>query len=96
MSQPSLFGSVTWSVSRLTQHIRTLLESDVTLQDIWVRGEISNLGKPASGHIYFTLKDANASLRGVMWRTDAAQLNLPLRDGMEIEAHGSAHRLRCI
>jgi len=88
MSQPSLFGSVTWSVSRLTQHIRTLLESDVTLQDVWVRGEISNLGRPASGHIYFTLKDANASLRGVMWRTDAARLNLPLRDGMEIEAHG--------
>jgi len=88
MSQPSLFASVTWTVSRLTQHIRTLLETDVVLQDVWVRGEISNLGRPASGHIYFTLKDANASLRGVMWRPDAARLNLPLRDGMEIEAHG--------
>ena len=88
MEQPSLFSSVTWTVSRLTQHIRMLLESDVTLQDVWVQGEISNLGRPASGHIYFTLKDANASLRGVMWRTDASRLNLPLRDGMEIEAHG--------
>ena len=88
MSQPSLFNSVTWTVSRLTQHIRTLLETDVTLSDVWVRGEISNLGRPASGHIYFTLKDANASLRGVMWRADAARLNLLLRDGMEIEAHG--------
>jgi exodeoxyribonuclease VII large subunit len=88
MSQPSLFASVTWTVSRLTQHIRTLLESDVTLQDVWVQGEISNLGRPASGHIYFTLKDAGASLRGVMWKGDARRLILPLQDGMEIEAHG--------
>ena len=88
MSQPSLFASVTWTVSRLTQHIRTLLESDVTLQDVWVQGEISNLGRPASGHIYFTLKDAGASLRGVMWKGDTRQLTLPLQDGIEIEAHG--------
>jgi exodeoxyribonuclease VII large subunit len=88
MSQPSLFASVTWTVSRLTQHIRTLLESDVTLQDVWVQGEISNLGRPASGHIYFTLKDAGASLRGVMWKGDARRLTLPLQDGMQIEAHG--------
>jgi len=88
MSQPSLFNSVTWTVSRLTQHIRTLLESDVTLQDVWVQGEISNLGRPASGHIYFTLKDANASLRSVMWKGDARRLSLPLQEGMEIEAHG--------
>jgi exodeoxyribonuclease VII large subunit len=88
MSQPSLFASVTWTVSRLTQHIRTLLETDVTLQDVWVQGEISNLGRPASGHIYFTLKDANASLRSVMWKGDARRLTLPLQDGIKIEAHG--------
>jgi exodeoxyribonuclease VII large subunit len=88
MSQPTLFASVTWTVSRLTQHIRALLESDVVLQDIWVQGEISNLGRPASGHIYFTLKDSGASLRSVMWKGDARRLTLPLQDGMEIEAHG--------
>ena len=88
MSQPSLFASVTWTVSRLTQHIRTLLESDITLQDVWVQGEISNLGRPASGHIYFTLKDGGASLRGIMWKGDARRLMVPLQDGMEIEAHG--------
>ena len=88
MSQPSLFASVTWTVSRLTQHIRTLLETNVTLQDVWVQGEISNLGRPASGHIYFTLKDAGASLRSVMWKGDARRMSLPLQDGMEIEAHG--------
>jgi len=88
MSQPSLFASISWTVTRLTQHIRNLLESDVTLGDIWVRGEISNLSKPASGHIYYTLKDPNASLRCVMWKGDSRQLDIPLRDGMEIEMHG--------
>ena len=77
-----------WTVSTLTKYIRDLLEGDVTLQDVWVQGEISNLSRPASGHIYFTLKDAGASLRCVMWRTDAARLKLPLQDGMAIETHG--------
>ena len=69
--QPSLFASVQWTVSTLTKYIRDLLEADMTLQDVWVQGEISNLSRPASGHIYFTLKDAGASLRCVMWRTEA-------------------------
>ncbi|HUI88080.1 MAG TPA: exodeoxyribonuclease VII large subunit [Anaerolineales bacterium] len=86
--QPSLFGSVQWTVSALTKYIRDLLEANVTLQDVWVQGEISNLSRPASGHVYFTLKDAGASLRCVMWRTDAARLKLPLQDGMAIETHG--------
>ncbi len=53
-----------------------------------MEGEVSNLSRPASGHVYFTLKDKNASLRCVMWKTDAARLRLGLRDGMAIEAHG--------
>jgi len=56
---------------------------------VWVRGEISNVSRPASGHLYFTLKDAGASLRAVMWKVNASRLKLPLRDGMEVEAHGS-------
>ena len=86
--QPSLFASVQWTVSALTKYIRDLLEADASLQDVWVSGEISNFSRPASGHIYFTLKDAGASLRCVMWRTDAARLKLPLQDGMAIETHG--------
>ncbi|MBX3038812.1 MAG: exodeoxyribonuclease VII large subunit [Anaerolineales bacterium] len=85
--QPNLFSS-TLTVSQLTFHIRKLLENDAQLQDVWVSGEISNLSKPNSGHIYFTLKDKNASLRCVMWRTDAARLRINLQDGMAIEAHG--------
>ncbi len=86
--QPSLFASVQWTVSSLTKYIRDLLEGDGSLQDVWVQGEISNLSRPASGHIYFTLKDAGAALRCVMWRTDAARLKLSLQDGMAIETHG--------
>ena len=89
--QPSLFPAPTaqtFTVSKLTFHIRKLLEENESLQDVWVQGEISNLSRPASGHIYFTLKDANASLKCVMWKTSAARLNLALRDGMEVEVHG--------
>lgn len=88
MTQPTLFASVQWTVTRLTAHIRQALESDPVLQDLWVRGELSNVSRPASGHLYFTLKDASASLRGVMWKSEASRLKMPLRDGMEVEAHG--------
>jgi len=89
--QPSLFPvpiPQTFTVSKLTFQIRKLLEENEVLQDVWVQGEVSNLSRPASGHVYFTLKDANASLKCVMWKTSAARLNLSLRDGMAIEVHG--------
>ncbi len=86
--QPTLFSSVHLTVSQLTFHIRKQLENDPTLQDVWVEGEISNLSRPNSGHVYFTLKDKNASLRCVMWKTDAARLRVNVQDGMAIEAHG--------
>lgn len=86
--QPTLFSSVHLTVSQLTFHIRKQLEDDPTLQDVWVDGEISNLSKPASGHIYFTLKDKNASLRCVIWKLDAGRLRVNLQDGMAVEVHG--------
>ncbi len=86
--QPSLFTSQQWTVSKLTFYIRKRLEEDEILQDVWVQGEISNLSRPASGHVYFTLKDSNAALKSVMWKTSAARLGLTLQDGMEVEVHG--------
>lgn len=86
--QPSLFSALRFTVSQITLHIRKQLENDPALQDVWVEGEISNLSRPISGHIYFTLKDKNASLRCVMWKTDAVRLRLSLRDGMAVEARG--------
>ncbi len=86
--QPSLFAPVQWTVSSLTKYIRDLLETEKTLQDVWVDGEISNLSRPASGHVYFTLKDAGASLRGVIWKTSVSRLKLVLQDGMAVTVHG--------
>jgi exodeoxyribonuclease VII large subunit len=88
--QPTLFPQDVqqWTVSKLTFYIRKLLEENETLQDVWVQGEISNLSRPASGHVYFTLKDSSAALRCVMWKTNAARLRMPLQDGKEIEVHG--------
>ena len=85
--QPDLFSS-TLTVSQLTVRIRRLLEDNPELQDVWVEGEISNLSRPASGHIYFTLKDKNASLRCVMWKTDAARTRPSLQEGGAVEVHG--------
>lgn len=89
MNQPSLFQVRRWSVTELTRHLRRILESDDSLQDTWVQGEISNLSRPSSGHIYFTLKDSGAALRCVIWKGDAARLRgIPMQDGLSIEAHG--------
>jgi exodeoxyribonuclease VII large subunit len=57
MLQPTLFPPPSLSVSEITRYLRELFESDEILRDVWVQGEISNLSRPASGHIYFTLKD---------------------------------------
>ncbi len=86
--QPTLFSTQQWTVSKLTFYIRKLLEENEVLQDVWVQGEISNLSRPASGHVYFTLKDSSAALKCVMWKTSAARLRMGLQDGMEIEVHG--------
>jgi len=78
-----------YSVTDLTAYIRAVLESNENLANVWVSGEISNLSRPSSRHIYFTLKDASASLRCVIWREQARHLSAALRDGMAVEAHGA-------
>ena len=90
MEQLSFFQSpdTALSVSELTRHVRTLLESDELLGDVWVQGEVSNFSRPKSGHIYFTLKDDQASLRCVMWRGMADKQTYLPQDGEAVEAHG--------
>lgn len=75
-----------YSVSELTRKIRNLLEYKIG--EIWVEGEISNLRKQASGHQYFTLKDANSQLSCVLFRGNASKMALDLNDGQEIEVRG--------
>lgn len=89
-SAPELPGfSRFWTVSEVNTYLKTLMESDSSLQDLWVEGEISNLSRPASGHLYFTLKDQNSSLRCVMWKNRASAVGTLLQEGAAIEAHGN-------
>lgn len=75
------------SVSALTLRIKALLESSVA--PCWVRGEISNLRAQASGHFYFSLKDADSQIGCVMFRGDAARGSAAaLRDGAEVAVFG--------
>ena len=83
------FKQQAYSVSDLNAYIRALLESNENLMDIWVAGEVSNLSKPRSGHIYFTLKDMDASVRCVIWRVHANRLAGAFSDGMRVEVHGN-------
>jgi len=91
MSQLFLFAeeSRTWTVTEVNRYIREMFESDYRLQDIWIAGEVSNLSRPVSGHVYFTLKDAGAALRCVMWRNSVLlQAYLP-ENGAAVEVRGS-------
>ena len=83
------FQPIVFTVTALNAYLRELLETDEVLQDLWVRGEISNFSQPRSGHLYFTLKDSEAAMRCVMWKPSAMRLRFTPADGMLVEAHGA-------
>jgi len=83
------FQPIVFTVTALNAYLRELLETDEVLQDLWVRGEISNFSQPRSGHLYFTLKDSEAAMRCVMWKPSAMRLRFAPADGMLVEAHGA-------
>jgi exodeoxyribonuclease VII large subunit len=89
MNQLPLFQAPSLSVTELTRYLRELLDNDEVLHDVWVRGEVSNLSRPSSGHLYFTLKDGGAALRCVVWRSTALRLRFGLQNGLAVEAHGA-------
>ena len=76
------------SVTQVNEHIRDLLDADVTLGALFVRGEISNYKAYPSGHHYFSLKDEGGSLRCVMFRREAATLRFRPQNGMKVVAFG--------
>jgi exodeoxyribonuclease VII large subunit len=81
---------VVYSVGEVTQRVRERLEEAPGLSALLVRGELSNFRQQQpSGHLYFTLKDAQSQLRGVMWRSRAQGLRFTPRDGMQLVAFGS-------
>ena len=77
------------SVSQLNAYIKDILDNDINLSYIPVRGEISNLKIHSSGHIYFTLKDENAKIRCVMFKSYALMLKFRPEDGMNVLVQGS-------
>ncbi len=75
-----------FSVTQLTGLIKDVLEG--TFPAVWVTGELSDVSRPRSGHIYFTLKDADAQIRGVIWRNTASRIPFDLEDGAEVACCG--------
>lgn len=73
-------------MSRLNETARQLLES--ALGNVWVEGEVSNLARPASGHVYFSLKDSGAQIRCAMFRTRNRAVAFDARDGLKVIAYG--------
>ena len=71
-----------YPVSRLVREVRLMLDGSFPL--LWVEGEISNLAMPASGHIYFTLKDSAAQVRCAMFRGRNQQLRFTPENGMQV------------
>jgi len=76
-----------FTVSEISRGIRTSLEHKFS--NIGVLGEISNVRKPSSGHIYLTLKDKNSQLQAVVFRNSASRIKFELKDGMEVISFGS-------
>jgi exodeoxyribonuclease VII large subunit len=76
------------SVSHVTRYLASIVRDDLLLQDVWVRGEVSNFTRAASGHLYFSLKDGGACLSCVMWRSSAFALPFRPEPGMQLLAHG--------
>ena len=76
-----------YTISRLNREVRNVLED--VFPSIWVQGEISNLAKPASGHMYFSLKDKNAQVRCAMFRNRQSGLRFQPEAGMEVLARAN-------
>ncbi|MBQ5953170.1 MAG: exodeoxyribonuclease VII large subunit [Lachnospiraceae bacterium] len=78
-----------YSVGQISSYIKGLFEQDFLLRSVCVEGEISNLKYHSSGHIYFTLKDEQAAISGIMFASYARSLRLRLKDGMKVRVTGS-------
>ncbi len=75
------------SVSVLTARIKAALE--VEFSSVWVEGELSDVSRHRSGHVYLTLKDGESQIRGVVWRTTASRLGFEPQDGMQVICCGN-------
>lgn len=86
MNPESSSGPAAYTVSAVVNFLREVLESNEFFSDLWIQGEVSNYSRSQVGHRYFSLKDANSSLRSVLFRADMPGFNLA--DGDRVLAHG--------
>lgn len=77
-----------YTVLEVTSRIKRILDVDEELRDIYIKGEISNLRQPTSGHLYFTLKDKSSELQCVMFRGQSLGLKFVPEDGMSVIVRG--------
>lgn len=77
------------SIKDLNRYIRMKLESDNVLQDVWIRGEISNFTHHSSGHMYFTLKDSDSRIKTIMFASHNQRLAFRPKEGMRVIARGN-------
>ena len=76
------------TVSQLNTYLRDLLDADDLLNDVWVEGEVSSFNRHFSGHCYFTLKEGDAQIGAVMWKSVAARMATLPANGDAVLAHG--------
>ena len=77
-------NKVVLTVTEINEYIKTLMEGDPMLGQVWLKGEISNFKRHSSGHLYLTLKDGGSVLRAVMFRGAAGNLLFEPKDGMKV------------
>ena len=77
------------SVSQLTRYIKYKIDNDVNLNEVFLKGEISNFKAHSRGHFYFTLKDEGSRINAVMFSTYASKLNFVPKDGMRVFVFGT-------
>ncbi|WP_297435027.1 exodeoxyribonuclease VII large subunit [uncultured Clostridium sp.] len=74
----------TLTVSEVNNYLKRIVDNDFIMNNLSVKGEVSNLKFHSSGHIYFSLKDGESKINCVMFKSDAVNLNFPLENGMEV------------
>lgn len=80
-----------YTVGKINAYIKNMFTQDFMLQNVWVKGEVSNCKYHTSGHIYFTLKDASGVIACVMFASNRKGLTFTMKEGQKIKVHGSVN-----
>lgn len=84
-----MFRPTPMTVEELNNYIKDMIDSDIMLNNVYIKGEISNFKNHYSGHMYFTLKDDKSLIKCVMFKSYTSNLNFMPKDGMSVVVLGS-------